>query len=96
MEGWLDVRCQGCGVAIHVRHGDEQLCTRCRCPAPPTGGALSPEVATWTDEQLVVAIELADRREPALRLGDAYDLFLHDCSAELVRRLDEQGVRFAA
>ena len=64
-----------------------------RLSPPPR---LFPEVPTWTDEQLVVAIELADRREPALRLGESYDLFLHECSAELVRRLEERGVAFAA
>ena len=93
---WADVRCQGCGVAILVRQGGEQLCMRCRRPEPPTGAALFPEIPTWSDDQLVIAIELADRREPALRLGDAYDLFLHECSAELVRRLEARGVGFAA
>ena len=72
-------------------------------PTRPGGAAaLFPEVPTWTDEQLVVAIELADRREPGLNLYAAGDLpdrheaFLHACSADLVRRLEAVGVRFAA
>ena len=71
---------------------------------PTSGGsALFPEIPTWSDEQLVIAIELADRREPGLNLlhavgglPDRHDAFLHECSAELVRRLEAQGVRFAA
>ena len=71
-------------------------------PLPPTAAALFPEVVTWTDEQLLIAIELADRREPGLNLyavgnlPDRHEAFLHECSAELVRRLEERGVRFAA
>ncbi len=103
--GWRDVRCQGCGAAILVRDGDQALCTRCSRedePDPPTGAALFPEIPTWTDEQLVVAIELADRREAGLNLyavgdlPDRHEAFLHACSAELVRRLEAAGVRFAA
>ena len=63
----------------------------------------SPEVVTWTGEQLVLAIELADRREPGLNLYAAggtcptrNEAFLHECAAELVRRLEERGVAFAA
>jgi hypothetical protein len=47
-------------------------------------------------------IELADRREPGLNLyamgnlPDRHEAFLHECSAELVWRLEERGVRFAA
>ena len=71
---------------------------------PTSGGsALFPEIPTWSDEQFVVAIELADRREPGLTLyavgedlPDRHEAFLHECSAELVRRLEERGVRFAA
>jgi hypothetical protein len=69
---------------------------------PPFGSALFPEIPTWSDEQLVIAIELADRREPGLNLyavgdlPDRHEAFLHECSAELVRRLEERGVRFAA
>jgi hypothetical protein len=67
-------------------------------PQPPTAGALFPEVVTWTDDQLITAIELADRQEPALRLAspDDYDAFLDACSAELVRRLERRGVAMAA
>ncbi len=71
-------------------------------PRSPGGAALFPEVLTWTDEQLVVAIELADRREPGLNLyavgnlPDRHEAFLHECSAELVRRLEAREVRFAA
>ena len=71
-------------------------------PDPPTGAALFPEIPTWTDEQLVVAIELADSREPGLglyavgNLPDRHEAFLHECSAELVRRLEDRGVAFAA
>jgi hypothetical protein len=71
-------------------------------PTPPSSAALFPEIVTWTDDQLVVAIELADRREPALRLGavgelpDRHEAFLHACSEELVRRLEERTVRMAA
>ena len=70
-------------------------------PDPPAA-ALFPEVVAWTDEQLVVAIELADLREPGLNLHacgvypDRHEAFLHECSAELVRRLERRGVRFAA
>ena len=70
---------------------------------PTSGGAaLFPEIPTWSDEQLVVAIELAYRREPGLNLyavgdlPDRHEAFLHACSAELVRRLEQRGVRFAA
>ncbi len=70
---------------------------------PTSGGpALFPEIPTWTDEQLVVAIELADRREPGLNLyavgnlPDRHEAFLHECSAELVRRLEGRGVKMAA
>jgi hypothetical protein len=70
---------------------------------PTAGGAaLFPEIPTWTDEQLVIAIELADRREPGLNLyavadlPDRHEAFLHECSAEVVRRLEKRGVRFAA
>ena len=71
-------------------------------PDPPSGAALFPEMLTWSDEQLVVAIELADRREtgPCLYavgyLPDRHEAFLHACSAELVRRLEERAVAFAA
>ena len=71
-------------------------------PDPPAGAALFPEVVTWTDEQLVVAIELADLREPGLcqhahgAYPDRHEAFLHECSAELVRRLEWRGVAFAA
>ena len=71
-------------------------------PEPPSSAALFPEIVTWKDDQLLVSIELADRREPALRLhatdatSDLYDAFLDACSAELVRRLEAQGVRMAA
>jgi hypothetical protein len=70
---------------------------------PKSGcAALCPKIPTWTDEQLVIAIELADRREPGLKLyatgdlPDRHELFLNACSAELVARLERQGVRFAA
>ena len=70
---------------------------------PSSGGsALFPEVPTWSDEHLIIAIELADRREPGLNLHavgilpDRHEVFLHACSAELVRRLEARGVRFAA
>ena len=49
----------------------------------------------------MVAVELADRREPGLNLyavgdlPDRHEAFLHECFAELVRRLEERGVRFA-
>ena len=71
-------------------------------PRPPTSAALFPEIPTWTDEQLIIAIELADRREPGLNLyavgdlSDRHEAFLDACSAELVRRLEERGVRMAA
>ena len=67
-------------------------------PLPPNSAALFPEVPTWTDDQLIIAIELADRREPALRFGSAeqYDVFLDACSAELVGRLERRGVAMAA
>jgi hypothetical protein len=71
-------------------------------PRPPSPAALFPEVTTWSDDQLLVAIELADRREPALRLHatavepERYEAFLHECSAEMVSRLERRGVRFAA
>ena len=70
-------------------------------PDPPAGAALFPEIPTWTDEQLVVAIELADLREPGLCLHargnvpDRIEAFLHQCAAELVRRLEKRGVAFA-
>ncbi len=67
-------------------------------PKPPCVPALFPEVITWTDDQLVIAIELADRREPALNLyangdlPDRHEAFLDACSAELVARLGERSV----
>src|SRR5688500_6704698 len=104
---WHDAMCHACRVAILVRPGDEPLCTRCTRqggddPEPPSGAALFPEIPTWTDEQLVVAIELADLREPGLglyavgNLPDRHEAFLHECSTELVRRLEDRGVAFAA
>ena len=71
-------------------------------PRPPCGAALFPEIPTWSDDQLIVAIELADRREPQLKLyavgdlPDRHEAFLDACSAELVRRLNGRGVRLAA
>ena len=71
------------------------------CPTA-AGAALFPGIPTWSDEQLVVAIELADLREPALNLHafghlpDRHEAFLHECAAKLVRRLEERGVAFAA
>ena len=66
---WLDAVCLGCHAAVLVRPGGEALCPQCRRgrddELDPSGGALFPEVPTWTDEQLVVAIELADRPRPA-------------------------------
>jgi hypothetical protein len=103
--GWFDAVCQGCGAAILIQPGAGPLCTRCgeHDDGPVSGGsALFPEIPTWTDEQLVIAIELADRREPGLNLyaagdlPDRHEVFLHECSAELVRRLEGRGVRFAA
>ena len=50
----------------------------------------------------MVAIELADLREPGLglypvgHLPDRHEAFLHECSVELVRRPEERGVAFAA
>ena len=70
--GWIDAVCQGCGAAILIAPGAEPLCTRCTLdddPKPPTGEAVFPEIMTWTDDQLVIAIELADRREPALTMS---------------------------
>lgn len=106
---WLDVPCQECGTAIHVQPGSPALCTACvrsteddgPDDAPPAG-AMFPEVATWSDQQLIVAVELADAREPGLNLHavgnlpDRHDAFLHECSAELVRRLEARGIRLAA
>ena len=101
--GWVDAVCQGCAAAIFIHPGAEPLCTRCgRDDEPPFGSAFFPEIPTWSDDQLIVAIELADRREPGLNLyavgdlPDRHEAFLHECSAELVRRLEERGVRFAA
>ena len=50
----------------------------------------------------VIKADLADRREPGLNLyavgdlPDRHEAVLHECSAELVRRLEQRGVRFAA
>jgi hypothetical protein len=71
-------------------------------PLPPNSAALFPEVVTWTDEQLIIAIELADRREPGLNLyavgdrPDRHEVFLDACSVELVRRLERRGEPLAA
>ena len=71
-------------------------------PLPPNSAALFPEVVTWTDEQLIIAIELADRREPGLNLyavgdrPDRHEAFLDACSAELVGRLERRGELMAA
>lgn len=71
-------------------------------PEPPASGALFPEVSTWSDDQLVIAIDLCERRDPGLNLHavgnipDRHEAFLDACSAELVRRLEARGVRFAA
>ena len=67
-------------------------------PLPPNSAALFPEIRTWTDDQLIIAIELADRREPELCLGSAvqYEAFLDACSAELVGRLERRGAPMAA
>ena len=71
-------------------------------PLPPNSAALFPEVVSWTDEQLIIAIELADRREPGLNLyavgdrPDRHEAFLDACSAELVRRVERRGEPMAA
>ena len=71
-------------------------------PLPPNSAALFPEVVTWTDEQLIIAIELADHREPGLNLyavgnlPDRHEAFLDACSTELVGRLERRGVAMAA
>ena len=71
-------------------------------PRPPSGAALFPEIPTWTDGQLIIAIELADRREPELKLfavgelPDRHEAFLDACSAELVGRLERRGAQLAA
>jgi hypothetical protein len=74
---WSDAVCRGCGAAILIRADGQAVCTRClRGDDPPPSVALFPEVVTWTDEQLIIAIELADRREPGLNLyavGDRPD-----------------------
>ena len=100
---WSNAVCRGCGVAIFVRADGECVCTRCvRDDDPPPSAALFPEVVTWTDQQLIIAIELADRREPGLNLyavgdrPDRHEAFLDACAAELVRRLEERGEPMAA
>ena len=101
---WSNAVCQNCGVAIFVRAGGECICTRCvrGNDDPPPSAALFPEVVTWTDEQLIIAIELADRREPGLNLyavgnrPDRHEAFLDACSAELVGRLERRGEPMAA
>jgi hypothetical protein len=71
-------------------------------PQPPNSAALFPEIPTWTDEQLIIAIELADRREPRLNpyavgdLPDRHEAFLDACSAELVGRLEPRDLWLAA
>ena len=71
-------------------------------PLPPNSAALFPEVVTWTDDQLIIAIELADRREPGLNLyavgdrPDRHEAFLDACSAELVGRVERRGQPMAA
>ena len=70
-------------------------------PLPPSA-ALFPEVVTWTDEQLIIAIEVADRREPGLNLyavgdlPDRHEAFLDACPAEMVGRLQRRGEPMAA
>ena len=100
---WSNAVCRGCGAAILIRDDGQPICTRCvRDDDPPPSAALFPEVVTWTDEQLIIAIELADRREPGLNLyavgdrPDRHEAFLDACSAELVRRLEERGELIAA
>jgi hypothetical protein len=99
---WSDAVCRGCGIAILVRADGEPVCMRCLRGDPPPSVALFPEVVTWTDEQLIIAIELADRREPGLNLyavgdrPDRHEAFLDACSAELVRRLEGRGEPVAA
>jgi hypothetical protein len=102
----LNAVCRDCGVAIFVRTDGEAICTRCTRenddPLPPNSAALFPEVVTWTDEQLIIAIELADRREQGLNLyaaadrPDRHEAFLDTCSAELVGRLERRGEPMAA
>jgi hypothetical protein len=71
-------------------------------PLPPNSAAMFPEIFTWTDEQLILAIELADRREPGLNLyavggrPDRHEAYLDACSAELVGRLERRGEQMAA
>jgi hypothetical protein len=100
---WHDAVCRGCGAAIRVRADGQPICTRCqRDDDPPPSATLFPEVVTWTDEQLIIAIELADRRERGLNLyavgdrPDRHEVFLDACSAEMVRRLEERGEPMAA
>jgi hypothetical protein len=106
MAEWANAVCRSCGVAILVRVDGECICTRCLRnndePLPPNSAALFPEVVTWTDEQLIIAIELADRREPGLNLyavgdlPDRHEAFLDACSVERVRRLEQRGEPMAA
>jgi hypothetical protein len=103
---WSNAVCRGCGVAIFVRSDGEGVCTRCvrgsDDPLPPNSAALFPEVVTWTDEQLIIAIELADLREPGLNLyavgdrPDRHEAFPDACSAELVGPLEGRGEPMAA
>ena len=103
---WSNAVCRNCSVAILVRADGESICTRCvrdnDGPPPPNSAALFPEVVTWTDEQLIIAIELADRREPGLNLyavgelPDRHEAFLDACSAEMVGRLERRGETKAA
>lgn len=100
--GYVDTACTDCGSLIFVPAGAEPVCTACQRRPTPPAGAMFPEVVTWSDDHLMVAIDLCERRDPGLNLHavgnlpDRHEQFLHACSAELVRRLEARGVKFAA
>lgn len=62
-------------------------------PTSPAG-AMFPEVTTWPDDHLTVALGMADARDPGLNLHavgnvpDRHEAFIAEVSAEIVRRLD--------
>lgn len=61
---------------------------------PPPGSPAFPEVITWSDEELIVAIGIADRRELNLHavgnVPDRHARFLDEATEELLRRLTDK------
>lgn len=66
---------------------------------PPPAAPAFPHIPTWSDDYLIMAVTLADRREPGMCLEavgnvpDRHNTFLAEVTAEILRRLDASTAR---